>query len=77
VDVWPVGIEEIARDEKCNGYSGADLESLLRQAGQHCLKRRDNKVSQEDFQYAISVVHKSVGSIEKYEKLKKKFASGF
>jgi len=75
--VWPVGIEEIARNEKCNGYSGADLESLLRQAGQHCLKRGDSKVAQEDFQYAISVVHKSVGSIEKYEKLKKKFASGF
>ncbi|KAH0146532.1 AAA-domain-containing protein, partial [Aureobasidium melanogenum] len=75
--VWPAGIEEIARDEKCNGYSGADLESLLRQAGQHCLKRKDSKVAQEDFEYAISVVHKSVGSIEKYERLKKKFASGF
>lgn len=75
--VWPAGIEEIARNEKCNGYSGADLESLLRQAGQHALKRKDNKVEMIDFEYAVSVVQKSVGSIDKYERLKKKFASGF
>lgn len=75
--VWPAGVEEIARDDKCEGYSGADIESLLRQAGQHALKRKDNKVIAEDFQYAINVVKKSVGSIEKYERLKKKFASGF
>lgn len=75
--VWPDGIEEIVRDEKCNGYSGADIESLLRQAGQHALRRKDNKVTGEDFQHAINVVKKSVGSIEKYEVLKRKFASGF
>ncbi|KAF1356693.1 P-loop containing nucleoside triphosphate hydrolase protein [Delphinella strobiligena] len=75
--VWPAGIEEIVRDEKCDGYSGADIESLLRQAGQHALRRRDNKILTEDFQYAINTVKKSVGSIEKYERLKKKFASGF
>lgn len=75
--VWPEGIEECVRDERCDGYSGADLESLLRQAGQHAIKRKDTKVLAVDFQYAIGVVKKSVGSIEKYEKLKRKFASGF
>lgn len=82
--VWPEGIEQIVRDEKCDGYSGADIESLLRQAGQHALKRMrqsgdqtERKVTSEDFRYAITVVPKSVGSIERYERLKKKFASGF
>ncbi|KAL1306730.1 hypothetical protein AAFC00_005395 [Neodothiora populina] len=75
--VWPEHVEQIVRDEKCNGYSGADIEALLRQAGQHALKRKDNKVSVEDFEYAVNAVKKSVGSIEKYERLKKKFASGF
>ena len=74
---WPAGIEEVVRNEKCNGYSGADIESLLRQAGQHALKRKDNKVTKEDFDHAVNVVKKSVGSIERYERLKKKFASGF
>ncbi|GAB7350881.1 hypothetical protein MBLNU459_g1399t1 [Dothideomycetes sp. NU459] len=75
--VWPEGIEEVVRDERCEGYSGADLESLLRQAGQHAIKRRDQKVIAVDFQYAIGVVKKSVDSMRRYNELKKKFASGF
>lgn len=74
--VWPAGIEGIVRDSKCDGYSGADLEALLRQAGQSALKRHDNKVTIEDFQRAMEIVKKSVTSMKSYEMLGKKFISG-
>ncbi|KAK8196621.1 Ribosome biogenesis ATPase rix7 [Zalaria obscura] len=74
---WPPGIEEIAREKGCDGYSGADLESLLRKAGQQCLKRKDFNVSRQDFELAIGQIRGSVGSMEKYYKLKERFSRGF
>lgn len=74
--VWPEGVEEVVRDEKCQGYSGADISSLLRQAGQQALRRRSPTVSLEDFQYATTVVQKSVANIDKYERMKKRFGAG-
>lgn len=71
--LWPAGVEEIARGSACNGFSGADLESVLRKAGQAALKRRVTKVEKEDFEAAVTGVKASVGSMERYEKLKKKF----
>ncbi|KAI9682567.1 MAG: hypothetical protein M1822_006865 [Bathelium mastoideum] len=66
-------LAEVARD--CHGYSGADLGSLLRKAGQLALKRcalsRESPVVEEqDFKGAIDVVRPSVADIRRYEKLK-------
>ncbi|OCK94561.1 ribosome biogenesis ATPase RIX7 [Cenococcum geophilum 1.58] len=59
----------------CNNFSGADLGSLLRKAGQHALKRGSDNVGQSDFLEAIKHVKPSVGDLARYEKLKKKFAT--
>jgi len=36
-----VNIEEIAKSEKCNGFSGADLNSLVKEAALSSMKRSD------------------------------------
>lgn len=59
----------------CNNFSGADLGSLLRKAGQHALKRGSDNVEPSDFLEAIKHVKPSVGDLARYEKLKKKFAT--
>jgi len=68
---FPVGTEEIAR--RCEGFSGADLEALMRKAGQNAIRRRDEKVLQEDFVKAADSLRPSVGSMERYNRLKNKF----
>ncbi|KAK5201088.1 Ribosome biogenesis ATPase rix7 [Cryomyces antarcticus] len=66
-------LAEIAR--RCDGYSGADLESLLRKAGQNALKRKATKVEEVDFEHAVTTVRKSVGDMRKYENMKKTLAT--
>ena len=70
---FPDGIEEIARGRHCDGFSGADLGALIRNAGINALRRRDVKVLREDFEKAADEVKASVGSMERYERLKDKF----
>ena len=67
------GLAEVARE--CHGYSGADLGSLLRKAGELALKRSASSgeppvVEDQDFKRGIEVVRASVANIQKYEKLK-------
>lgn len=69
----PEGVVALMRREACQGYSGADIESLLRKAGQAALKRRDTVMRVEDFEVAVRAVKGSVGSMEKYRKLRAKF----
>lgn len=69
--VWPEGVAEVAR--RCEGFSGADLGALLRAAGQNALRRGDNKVENVDFEKAAGEVKPSVGSMERYTRLKAKF----
>lgn len=66
-------LASIASEESCANFSGADLESLLRRAGLHALRRRSDVVEKEDFEAAVRTIRPSVGDIEKYEKLKERF----
>lgn len=64
---------EVARD--CNNYSGADLSSLLRQAGQNALRRKSGEVQAEDFFRAKEKVVPSVSDLTRYDLLRKKLTS--
>jgi ribosome biogenesis ATPase len=80
-----VSLEAIARHERCKGFSGADLESLLRAAGVSALRRDllregvGNKVTgdesekisvrRRDFEHALEKVRPSVTDQEKYRRL--------
>ena len=66
-------IAEIARD--CDGFSGADLESLLRRAGYAAIKRND-RIKLQDFVTARAIVKPSVGDRKKYDRLKVKWGAG-
>ena len=66
-------IAEVARS--CEGFSGADLESLLRRAGYAAIKRNDD-IKYEDFMSARAKVKPSVGDRKKYDRLKLSWGSG-
>lgn len=66
-------LAEVARREECNSFSGADLESLLRKAGQAALRRGASAVEQQDVVAAAQNIKPSVGSLERYEQLRKRF----
>lgn len=61
--------------EECEGYSGADLGSLLRRAGYSAIKRRDN-IRLEDFVTAKAFIRPSVTDMKKYERLRRDWGSG-
>ncbi len=60
---------------QCESFSGADLGSLLRKAGQNALKRGADAVEEVDFEHAVKTVRRSVSDLQKYEKLKEKLSS--
>jgi ribosome biogenesis ATPase len=64
---------EVGRRDACENFSGADLESLLRKAGQHAMRRRSEAVEEIDFVEAAKTVRPSVGDVAKYERLRKRF----
>jgi len=66
-------IGEVARS--CEGFSGADLESLLRRAGYAAIKRND-VISIEDFISAKAKVRPSVSDRRKYDRLKVQWGAG-
>ncbi|KAL4809750.1 P-loop containing nucleoside triphosphate hydrolase protein [Aspergillus unguis] len=61
--------------EECEGFSGADLTSLLRRAGYSAIKRRDT-IRYEDFVAAKSFIRPSVTDLKKYEKLRRDWSGG-
>ena len=61
--------------EDCEGFSGADLGSLLRRAGYSAIKRRDT-IKFEDFIAAKDFVRPSVSDLKKYEKLRRGWSGG-
>ena len=65
---WGEGVADVARG--CEGFSGADLEGLLRRAGYVAIKRDEGVVRVEDFLVARGSVRASVGDVRKYQKLK-------
>lgn len=66
-------IDDVARD--CEGFSGADLESLLRRAGYAAIKR-DDGIKLEDFLAARFKIRPSVGDVKKYQKLRGQLGAG-
>ena len=66
-------VADVAR--ACEGFSGADLESLLRRAGYAAIKRNDS-IKLEDFMTAQKKIRPSVGDRRKYESLKVQWGSG-
>jgi ribosome biogenesis ATPase len=73
----PVAFNEDLRGlaEECEGFSGADLGSLLRRAGYNAIKRRDT-IRFEDFVAAKSFIRPSVTDLKKYEKLRRDWSGG-
>ncbi|KAL2841082.1 P-loop containing nucleoside triphosphate hydrolase protein [Aspergillus pseudodeflectus] len=61
--------------EECEGFSGADLTSLLRRAGYSAIKRRD-AIKFEDFVAAKSFIRPSVTDLKKYERLRRDWSGG-
>lgn len=61
--------------EECEGYSGADLGSLLRRAGYSAIKRRDT-IAIQDFVAAKDFIRPSVTDLKKYEKLRRDWGGG-
>lgn len=61
--------------ENCDGFSGADMGSLLRRAGYSAIKRRD-MIKFEDFVVAKQYIRPSVSDMRKYEKLRSVWSSG-
>ena len=66
-------IADVARS--CEGFSGADLESLLRHAGYAAI-RRDDGIKIEDFLTARDKVRPSVTDRKKYDRLKSQWGTG-
>lgn len=74
--VWNDEIADVAR--ACEGYSGADLDSLLRRAGYAAIKRESGVIELVDFEKAQAEVRRSVqdGDMKRYEKLRREWGDG-
>lgn len=70
-------IAKLAGTEACNGFSGADLGALFRQAAQHAILRKASRPELSDFVYASTAVSGSVGNMSKYYRLREKFSRRF
>lgn len=66
-------LAEIGRQDVCRDFSGADLESLLRKAGQHAFRRQSESIEELDFIEAAKTVRPSVGDVQRYERLRERF----
>jgi len=66
-------LAEIGRQDVCKDFSGADLESLLRKAGQHAFRRHSESIEELDFIEAAKTVRPSVGDVQRYERLRERF----
>ncbi|KAB5582375.1 P-loop containing nucleoside triphosphate hydrolase protein [Coniochaeta sp. 2T2.1] len=70
-------LEAVARDKRCDGFSGADLGNLMQSAAQSCLERvygsgEDPVINMADWERALNEVKPSVKDMRKYESLRSK-----
>ena len=73
---WEEGMGEVAR--RAEGYSGADLESLLRRAGYAAIKRGSARIELVDFERARMEVRRSVAEsdMKRYDRLRREWGDG-
>jgi ribosome biogenesis ATPase len=65
-------LASLGERNECEGFSGADLWSWLRSAGQAAITRKSERIEGEDLMKALGSVTASVRDISHYEKLKEK-----
>jgi len=72
-----VDLSKIGKDKRCLGFSGADLNFLVREAALFCYREeKENEnpsVKMKHFQLAFNTVKPSVKNIESYEKMRINF----
>lgn len=70
-----IEVEIVARDRRCDGFSGADLGNLMQAAGKHCLERvglavgSSVVITMADWNKALDEIKPSVRDMHKYEAL--------
>ncbi len=67
----PERVADIVRG--CEGYSGADIQAWLREAGQRAIARRSTVMEEEDFRGACGKIRGSVRDVEKYYAMRSRF----
>lgn len=69
-----VQIEELSKDEYTNGFTGADLSSLVKEASIMAIKNQEKKLEQNHFLKALEKIYPSISSseIESYNKITQK-----
>ncbi|PSN61750.1 AAA-domain-containing protein [Corynespora cassiicola Philippines] len=72
-----IDLADVAKGECCEGFSGADLGSMVRLAGQFAKDRGFRVVSQEDMARAAGLIQPSVRNIKRYEELRARFERMF
>lgn len=73
-------LEAVARDERCDDFSGADLDGLHVKAAENAIRRwrkQDNRdqqleINEVDWERALATSHRSVSNPETYRKLEAK-----
>ncbi|EMD01315.1 hypothetical protein BAUCODRAFT_128259 [Baudoinia panamericana UAMH 10762] len=70
-------VVELGHGKECEGYSGADLEALVRQAGYHAIGRLASMLNMEDFRAAAARVRPSVGDIKRYYGMRERLAQRY
>lgn len=69
-------LAEVARGTECDRFSGADMGSLLRQAGLVALGRQSDTVTEVDFETAMAMIRPSVSDLARYERLRRELDLG-
>jgi ribosome biogenesis ATPase len=66
-------LASIGEEEDCSNFSGADLDSLLRKAGQNALRRKAQKVEKIDMVTAARAIRPSVVDLKSYTDMREQF----
>jgi ribosome biogenesis ATPase len=72
-----IGIADFAAEEACQGFTGADLGSLVTKAGRVAIRKGRDVVCRQDYADAVKSVRRSVldKDLTRYEKMKERFAT--
>lgn len=68
------GIKRLVESEACQGFSGADVGALVREAAQIAIKRQSSEIVPKDFEAATRSIRPSVTDIKSYHRQRDKYA---